>query len=71
MGANGCLQMTIVCPASPDGGNMYMFLNGGIGGPSSTDSNEVTADVTCSNGNWQYVQDGINTVITEINCLAD
>lgn len=68
--ANGCLTLTAVCPASTDGGTVFMQFNEVIGGPTDPAGGEVTALLQCVNGEWQYTQDGVTTTITEVNCLA-
>ncbi|KAE9547506.1 hypothetical protein FO519_009282 [Halicephalobus sp. NKZ332] len=67
---NGCLSLKAICPASPSGGQTYMMFNGNIGGPQGASSGEIAADLNCINGNWQYTQSGVSTVISEINCVS-
>ena len=69
--ANGCLTLTAVCPASANGGTVFMQFNEVIGGPLDVGVAEVTAVLQCVNGAWEYTgEDGTTTVITEVNCLA-
>ncbi|KAE9549335.1 hypothetical protein FO519_007451 [Halicephalobus sp. NKZ332] len=68
--ANGCLTLTVTCPASPDGGEVFMQFNQNIGGPTDPAGGAVNAVLNCVDGNWQYTQNGVTTTITEVNCLA-
>ncbi|KAE9547393.1 hypothetical protein FO519_009396 [Halicephalobus sp. NKZ332] len=65
-GDDGCLTLIAVCPASPGGGQTFMFFNDGLGGPVSPGNGEITATLNCVNGNWIFGTD----TITSVTCLG-
>ncbi|KAE9548114.1 hypothetical protein FO519_008675 [Halicephalobus sp. NKZ332] len=71
IGGDGCAALTAICPISPNGGNTFMQFNGGGGGPQSVLPEEVTANLICNtNGQWEFTENGVTTIITEVNCLV-
>ncbi|KAE9547906.1 hypothetical protein FO519_008885 [Halicephalobus sp. NKZ332] len=68
--ANGCLTLTLICPATNQG-PIFMQFNTNEGGPSDPTGNEVDAVVNCVNGQWIYLpMSQTPRVITEVNCVA-
>ncbi|KAE9547507.1 hypothetical protein FO519_009283 [Halicephalobus sp. NKZ332] len=69
-GPDGCLMLTVTCPASSDGGMAFMMFNGGGQGPASLPNSPVMATLDCVGGNWQTNVDGTQTNITSVNCIV-
>ena len=65
-----CLEITLVCTPNTPTGTVFMRFNGELGGPLDVGVVEVTAKLTCVDGQWIYSQGGVDTPITEVNCLA-
>ena len=67
---DGCLEVTIVCTPNTAGGSVLMKFNGGGGGPQLSIGSEATATLSCVDGQWMYSENGIDTIIMEVNCVA-
>ncbi|KAE9546978.1 hypothetical protein FO519_009810 [Halicephalobus sp. NKZ332] len=67
--SNNCYTLTVVCP-NLNNTDVYMEFNGDIGGPTDPTTDEVTAQLNCVNGTWEFLQSGVSTSITEVSCFS-
>uniref|UniRef100_A0AC34RFM4 C6 domain-containing protein n=1 Tax=Panagrolaimus sp. JU765 TaxID=591449 RepID=A0AC34RFM4_9BILA len=68
-GTDGCVTLVVTCPAT-NTGPIFMQFNGNLGGPTDPNGAQVNATLVCVNGNWTFTQNGVTTIITEVNCVA-
>ena len=47
-----------------------MQFNGNVGGPAPVTDEEIVASLNCVNGTWQFTQNDVSTIVSEVNCLV-
>lgn len=67
---DGQATMTAACSASQSRNAIVLQFNRNARGPVRAGIGAVTANLTCVDGNWEYVESRIRTKVTEIDCFG-